>query len=263
MDWDDAYANMPHIPGGADYPPRWAAAAEAFRATVRGETDLPYGDHPRQRFDLFLPEGAPRGLAVFVHGGYWLRFDKSLWSHLAAGPLARGWAVAMPSYRLAPEVAISQITADVARALPDIAARVDGPVALAGHSAGGHLVARMLCEDVALTGDVSARIQRAVSISPVSDLRPLRNTAMNADFKLTEEAARAESPVFHRPRPDVPVQVWVGGDERPVFLDQARWLAEAWPGAQLTVVPGKHHFDVIEGLEAPDSPLTEALLGGL
>lgn len=263
IDWDDAYANMPHIPGGADYPARWAAEAEAFRKGARGETDIPYGNHPRQRFDLFLPEGAPRGLTVFVHGGYWLRFDKSLWSQLAAGPLSRGWAVAMPSYRLAPEAAIAGITADILHALPVMAARVAGPIALAGHSAGGHLVARMICNDVVLPEDVAARIARVVPISPVSDLRPLRNTAMNADFKLTEDAARAESPVFHWPRPGVPVSVWVGGDERPVFLDQARWLAEAWAGAGLTIVPGRHHFDIVEGLTAPDSPLTEALLSGL
>ena len=30
-DWDDAYANAPHIPGGAGFPDRWAAEAGAFR----------------------------------------------------------------------------------------------------------------------------------------------------------------------------------------------------------------------------------------
>jgi arylformamidase len=34
-------------------------------------------------YDLFLPEGTPAGLAVFVHGGYWKAFDRSVWSHLA------------------------------------------------------------------------------------------------------------------------------------------------------------------------------------
>ena len=30
-DLDDAYANMPYIPGGADYPAAWAKAAAAYR----------------------------------------------------------------------------------------------------------------------------------------------------------------------------------------------------------------------------------------
>ena len=147
MELDDAYANVPYIPGGAQYPARWTVAAEAFRARLsaerRAELGLPYGDGARQAFDLFHPTGAARGLCVFVHGGYWLRFDRTLWSHLAAGPLARGWAVAMPSYDLCPEVRIADITRQIARAICVMAARTDGPLALVGHSAGGHLVARM------------------------------------------------------------------------------------------------------------------------
>jgi len=264
IDWDDAYANAPHIPDAESYPPRWSAAASAFRENARGETEVPYGDHPRQRFDLFLPEDAPLGLVVFVHGGYWLKFDKSFWSHLAAGPVARGWAVVLPSYRLAPEVPIAKITADIARALPAMADRVpEGPLVLTGHSAGGHLVARMICEDVALPEAIAVRIARVVPISPVADLRPLMGTQMNEAFRLDDASAREESPVLHRPRAGVSVTVWIGGAERPVFLDQARWLTEAWPGAALHIAGGRHHFDVIEGLEAPESDLTRALLDGL
>ena len=260
-DWDDAYANAAHVPGGADYPEKWAAAAAEYRAVEqalgRAMVNLRYGEGAREVFDLFYPSGRPEGLVVFIHGGYWLRFDKSFWSHLAAGPTARGWAVAMPSYTLAPEARISEITSQVARAVAAAAGRVAGPLVIAGHSAGGHLAARMLCVDVALP--VADRVVRAVPISPLSDLRPLMLTSMNADLGLDDAEARAESPIFH-PAPMAEVHVWVGSAERPAFLDQARWLSEAW-GARLTVAPGRHHFDVIEGLAEPDSPLTAALLG--
>ncbi|MEL6794674.1 MAG: alpha/beta hydrolase, partial [Pseudomonadota bacterium] len=111
-DWDDAYANGAHIEGAADYPPRWVAAAAAFRNGLgpRAEIDVAYGAGGRNRLDLFRPEGAAKGLIAFIHGGYWRAFDKSYWSHLAAGPLARGWAVALPSYTLAPAARISEIT---------------------------------------------------------------------------------------------------------------------------------------------------------
>jgi arylformamidase len=260
-DWDDAYANAAHIPDGADYPGRWAAAAAEYRAVEqalgRAMLNLRYGEGEREIYDLIYPAGRPEGLVVFIHGGYWLKFDKSFWSHLAAGPAARGWAVAMPSYTLAPEARISGITRQVARAVAAAAGRVQGPVVIAGHSAGGHLAARMLCADVALP--VLDRVISAVPISPLSDLRPLMLTSMNADLGLDEAEAKAESPVFH-PAPAVPVHVWVGAAERPAFLDQARWLSEAWD-AQLTVVPARHHFDVIEELAEPGSPLTGALLG--
>ena len=112
-----------------------------------GQLDISYGQSLRQRFDLFLPENPPKGLFVFVHGGYWLRFDKSDWSHFAQGPLAHGWAVAMPSYDLCPSVSIAQITRQISQAIMQSAARIAGPLILAGHSAGGHLVARMACAD--------------------------------------------------------------------------------------------------------------------
>ncbi len=257
---DDAYANAAHIPGGDAYPERWAAAAGAFRERLSGDgrarLDLRYGNSDRQAFDLFLPDDDAQGLSVFVHGGYWLRFDRSFWSHLAAGPLARGWAVAMPSYDLCPGVTIAQITAQIGRAVPAMAAEIGGALTLSGHSAGGHLVARMLAPGM-LPETVKSRITHVVPISPVSDLRPLMKTSMNDQFRLDVAAAKAESPVFQQP-PNVPVTVWVGGDERPVFLDQAQWLAQAWECAHV-VVPGKHHFDVIDALEDPASDLVRRL----
>ena len=259
MDMDAAYSNSDHVPGSADYPPRWTAAAEAFRKGLgaRAELDLAYGGHPRARFDLFHPEGAPRGVVVFVHGGYWKAFDKSTWSHLAAGPLARGWAVAMPSYTLCPEVRIADITRQIAAAVQSMAARVEGPIRLTGHSAGGHLVARM-CAPGMLSDEVAGRVARVVPISPVADLAPLMQTQMNEVLRIDAAEAQAESPV-HQPPPQVPVTVWVGGAELPAFLDQAERLAQAW-GVDGRAPDGQHHFNVIEPLAEPDSPLTRALL---
>ncbi len=42
----------------------------------------------------------------------------------------------MPSYDLCPTIRISGITAQIARAVTAIAARMDGPLVLTGHSAG-------------------------------------------------------------------------------------------------------------------------------
>ncbi len=266
MDPDSAYENSRFIPGGDAYPARWNAEAEAWREKMvragQARLDRAYGEGDRQRLDLFLPPEEPRGLVVFVHGGFWLDFDRRSWSHLAAGPVARDWAVALPSYNLAPRARLADITAEIAGAVTYAAGWIDGPLVLTGHSAGGHLAARMACRDVALPAGIAARLARIVAISPLSDLRPLLGLRMNAELGLDAAEAAAESPVLLQPRP-VPVTVWVGGDERPAFLDQARWLAEAWPNADLRVEPGRHHFDVIDGLTDPESPLTAALVGGL
>ncbi|MDQ2094095.1 alpha/beta hydrolase [Rhodalgimonas zhirmunskyi] len=258
MDWDDAYANAAHISGAESYPPRWEADASAFRAQAHGRLGLAYGTGARERFDLFLPASEAAGLVVFIHGGYWMKFDHSYWSHLATGPLARGWAVAMPSYDLCPDLRISGITAQIARAIEAAANEVTGPIAVTGHSAGGHLSARML-ERGLLSDDAAARLRKVVPISPLSDLRPLMRTSMNDTLHIDAAEAQQESPVFMTDRLNVPVTVWVGGDERPAFLDQANWLGEAW-GCDVHIKPGRHHFDVIDALADKQSRLVDALV---
>jgi alpha-beta hydrolase superfamily lysophospholipase len=167
--------------------------------------------------------------------------------------------VAIPSYPLAPDVRISQITRAIARAVQCAATYVQAPIYLTGHSAGGHLVARMLCRDVAIPEDVRGRFMNVVPISPLSDLRPFLETSMNDSLGLDEAEAIAESPVSHE-RLRIPLTVWVGAEERPAFLDQARWLAEAWH-RDVRVAPGRHHFDILDDLEHPDSPLVRSILG--
>lgn len=254
---DAAYANAPHIPGAETYPPRWRAEAAAFRATARAELDLSYADAPGAALDLFHPNGDAAGLVVFVHGGYWRAFGKGDWSHLARGALACGHAVAVVGYPLAPRARIAELTRLVARAVDHAAGIVDGPVRLTGHSAGGHLVARLVMADAAPA--CADRIAACLPVSPVADLRPIFGQAMNDDLRLDPAEADAESPALGHPLPGPRVSIHVGADERPSFLWQARALAAAW-SAPLHLTPGRHHFDVIDALADPESTLVADLL---
>ncbi len=251
MDWDDRFANGAYIENAADYPARWAAEAAAFRAAVTCELDVSYGPTARQVMDIFHRDRPSKGIVVFVHGGYWRMFDKNAWSHLAAGAVARGWTVVMPSYDLCPDVRIGAITDQITAAVRFAADRLTGPIRLTGHSAGGQIVAQLAGMD---WGD---RLEHVLPISPVTDLLPLMQTQMQDDFQLTEAEAIAQSPI-NAPAPDVPVTVWVGADERPVFIEQAQALGKAW-GCPVTFVPDQHHFNVIDGLADADSPITKQL----
>ncbi|KGF69844.1 esterase [Hoeflea sp. BAL378] len=268
-DYDDAYANGPYIDGAADYPPRWTEQAQAFRDRLseagRARLDLGYGSAPRNRLDLFLPEGEARGLAVFVHGGYWKAFDRSVWSHLAAGPLAHGYAVAMPGYTLCPDNRVAGIAREIAEAVSFAAGEVAGPIRLTGHSAGGQLVTRMISGEPLLPEAVLARIAGVTSISGVHDLRPIMKTEMNEILHIDAEEARSESPVLHTPLAAIPVTAWVGLAERPEFVRQNRALYEIWRGLatpmRMHEEPARHHFDVVDGLADPAHPLCRAFLG--
>lgn len=264
-DWDNAYANGPNIAGGERWPDAWTGPAEDFRrlAAKKATTDIAYGEHPRETMDLFMPDETPRGLFVFVHGGFWIRFDKSTWSHFAAGALACGWAVAMPSYPLCPEVHVREIAQSVSRAVALASARIDGPIRLAGHSAGGQIVARLLCGGTGLPDTVLDRIDRVMPISGVHDLRPMMRTQLNDTIGLDAAEARAESPALLEPAVDVPVICWVGAGERSEFVRQNALLANVWRGLGLATEcveePDRHHFDVIDGLRSDSSPMSRAL----
>ena len=267
-DWNDAYANGPNIPGGDRWPAAWVQPAQAYRDELlgvgRATLDIAYGERPRNRFDLFMPEARPTGLVVFVHGGFWRALDKGFWSNLARGAVESGYAVAMPSYTLCPEARISDITREIGAAIEKAASMIEGPLYFTGHSAGGHLVTRMISATSPLPDSVRARIRHTVSISGVHDLRPLLKTAMNADLRIDAAEAQAESPVLLAPLPNTRLTCWVGAGERPEFIRLNALLANIWTGlgAQTCTIeePGRHHFNVVDGLADPRHPLVEILL---
>lgn len=267
-DWDSAYANGANIAGSDRWPAAWAEPAQAFRdalsAEGRARLDIAYGDGPRNRFDLFLPKAAPRGLVVVIHGGYWLETDKSLWSHLANGAVSSGFAVAMPSYSLCPEIRIGGIVREIGTAIGKAAAMVGGPLMLTGHSAGGHLATRMVTTTTPLAADVARRIRNVVSISGLHDLRPIMYTAMNKELAIDEEEALAESPALLRPVDGARITCWAGGGERAEFLRQNALLANIWTGLGATtsvvIEPDRHHYSIVDGLADPAHPLTQSLI---
>ncbi|WP_164659641.1 alpha/beta hydrolase [Tropicibacter sp. Alg240-R139] len=254
IDWDDAFDNSGYVAGSDKLAAAWAAQAESYRAKG-GEFDLPYGDCARNRFDLFRPQGPAKGLIVFVHGGYWQMLDKSYWSHFAAGPLSRGWALAIPSYTLAPQARLSEMVTEIAAATSEAAGMVDGPVRLIGHSAGGHLVSRMACMD----GPESDRLDRVISVSGIHDLRPLLWTKMNDVLHLDASEAEAQSPALLPKRAGLDVTAWVGALERPELVRQARTLSENWQVSNV-FEPDQDHFSVVEAIGQPGSPLLTELL---
>ena len=263
-DWDDAYSNAAHIPDSQRWPDEWSASAARYREHCRCDLDIAYGDHARQVYDLYFPEGDPAGLFVFIHGGYWLEFDKSYWSHLARGAVDSGWAAAVPSYVLCPQAGIRDITPMIGTAIMHAADRIPGPIVLTGHSAGGHLAACMVCDGSPLPYELRQRIIHTVSISGLHDLRPLVKTQMNTQLNLTDHEAMHLSPAFRIPDPQCRLTAWVGEAERPEFLRQSHLIANAWRGCgawtQCVVAPDRHHFDVIDGLCDAQSPLMEAIL---
>ncbi|MEZ5776415.1 MAG: alpha/beta hydrolase [Hyphomicrobiaceae bacterium] len=246
--------------------PQWAAAT---RARLAHEADLAYGAHPRETFDLF-PAAAPRGALVFIHGGYWRAFSKSDFSWIADALVPAGISVALLGYPLCPEVTIGDIAGSCRRALPLVRERLGAAASkglvVAGHSAGGYLVAALHATDWRACGQSRPPFTAGLSISGIFDLRPLIATSMNAGIGLTAASAAAFGLADAPALGDAPLTFAYGACESAEFARQSLTQAALWrrSRAHALAIEGRHHFDVIEELRLPGSPLyreVERLLG--
>jgi acetyl esterase/lipase len=125
--------------------------------------DGPDADRVKHKCDVFYPRRADNcPVVVLVHGGVWMIGDKSCMGlYSAVGKfLARNGIVAvLPNYRLTPWVKHPEHVKDVARAIAWTqrnCRRYGGrgnQLFLAGHSAGGHLVALAATDDTYLKAE--------------------------------------------------------------------------------------------------------------
>ncbi len=203
------YNNRARVPGHPAVIAGWIRDAAAFRAAHPPEV-LAYGSGSREAMDLFLPAEI-RGVAMFFHGGYWQALDRSSASHCAAGLLAHGIAVGVPSYDLCPAVPLARIVEQAEAAARALHARLGRPMLVSGHSAGGHLSAMLMAR---LPAEVVAA---ALPVSGVFWLEPLIPTSLNTALGLDAATARELSPAL-LPSPGRPLHCAVGGAESSEFL---------------------------------------------
>lgn len=241
---------------------RYDEASAAARAGLDCRLDLRYGDHPRQRFDLF-PAGPGTPLLVFVHGGYWQSLDKERFSLVASALVKRGFTVALPTYPLAPEVRLDRIVRSVGAAFDAIVAALDAPPPFwiaCGHSAGGHLAAMLA---IARSGG-PVPLAACIPISGIFDLEPLIRTSLNQALALDPVSAHASSPCRRQPAA-CRLLAYVGTDETPDFVRQSSAYAQHWrqSGAQSDCVAlrNRNHYTILGDLLEQRSSIAEGIVG--
>ncbi len=243
----------------------WLARCAAFRKASRARCDLTYGPGERETFDLF-PAREPTGaLLIYIHGGYWQRGDKSMYSFIAEPFLENGVAVAVLNYNLCPSVRLGEIAPQIRRAVVSLYGSADthgfdgNQLYVMGHSAGGHLTAMMMATDwPALDSALPANLVKAgVPISALFELEPLVHTSINEGPQMDVEEAIRESPMFMAPATDAPQLVVVGGAETPEFHRQSDDYCEKYRTDARRMdrysVPDADHFDELNRLAEADS----------
>lgn len=64
------------------------------------DVDIPYGALPRQKVDIYTPNGTIDGVVVYIHGGGWSGGDKTTDSSLCSAVCLAGYVVVAVNYRL-------------------------------------------------------------------------------------------------------------------------------------------------------------------
>jgi arylformamidase len=258
---DAAYNNSAAVADSDRWLERWRRRSDEVRGIPGARLDVAYGPKERTRLDYFPagPPGAP--LFVFLHGGYWQRNAKEMFAFVAEGPRQRGIDVAVVGYTLAPAARLSEIVREVSDALSFLHANaaVFGfdrrALCVGGWSAGGHLAA-VSCGHPA--------VRSALAISGIFDLEPIALSYLDERLRLDAGEVAALSPA-RTLRPGLaPLALAVGGDELPELQRQSTSFRDAagslGVALALHVLPGHHHYSILDELARPDGALTGALL---
>jgi arylformamidase len=252
---DAAYNNMAAVPDSGARLADLTTRSAALRARLPGECDLVYGPRTRNRIDIFRCGRKDAPLLVFIHGGWWQRNSKEVFSCMAEGPLACGMDVALVGYTLAPDASLTVIASEIWAALDCLAAREPvGSCVLSGWSAGGHLTALSMAH---------AFVAAGLSISGVFDLEPIRHSYINAKLHLDREEASLLSPALLAPVPK-PLTLAYGSNELPELQRQSRDHAvrpmlDGVPRAKALIslkpLSGHDHFSILEEMARADGAL--------
>jgi acetyl esterase len=251
------------------------------RVGVNCDRDLTYGSHVRHRLDWYRPEkpvSESTPILIFVHGGGFIRGDKSERAHVGYAWARLGWETLIPNYRLAPEHGWPAGAHDVAAVCQWVRctwpAWTQRPLFLVGESAGAaHVATALLCRRfnatqgwtrygaALISGTYNPSLEAAAATQLGVSQPDQRNQAyFGADPNTWSEKGLIEQ--VDAP----PFALWLSYAELDSLQFQvgtcelfSRLVLRHNFQPELNVIRGHSHLSQIYGLGTSDDPLTEPL----
>lgn len=234
-----------------------------------------FGTHPRQRLDVYRPASAaalpPLPIILFLYGGSWQSGTREGYGFAARALAAGGFVVAVPDYRLVPEVRFPAFLEDNAQALRWVRAnagrlRADPTrIVLVGHSAGAYNAA-MLALDPRWLGEDRRFVRGFAGLAGPYDFLPLEGPITVAAFGHAADPGQTQ-PISFASAGDPAALLLHGAEDRTVSPRNSRRLADrlAASGVQATarIYPGTGHVGIVTALARPfrsKAPVLEDVL---
>ena len=250
----------------------FVGACDAVDGDFKKMKDIKFAevDGLELKLDLYRPKEAENPpLIVWVHGGAWRRGSKN---NMPLTDLVReGFAIASVDYRLSPVAKFPAAIHDIKGAIRFLRAQQGEygfnakKIAIAGASAGGHLVAlvgttnghKKLEGDVGGNLDQSSDVQAVVSYYGASNFMTILNQSTPHGLSVRvpalelfiggrpeeePELAKLASPVFHVDRSDPPLLLIHGDQDPQMPINQSHELHGKYKEQDLEVV-----FEVVYG----------------
>lgn len=241
------------------------SAVDALNATISTSGvaithDIAYRPGAKGGLDIYRPTGIATTtglpLVVFIYGGSWQSGSKDQYPFVAA-PLARaGMVVAVPNYRLYPEIQYPTFIEDCAQAVAFARAHATewgadpARVFVVGHSAGGYN-ALMLATDpkyLAAQGMKPGDLAGVVALAGPADFLPIKED----DIKLVFGAAFTSpdtQPINHVDGRNPPILLLHGDADDTVYVRNSTALDKkikvAGGPVELKIYPGIGHIGII------------------
>ncbi|GGJ26501.1 alpha/beta hydrolase [Deinococcus roseus] len=219
------------------------------------QRDLPYGENPRQKLDVYLPRHkGSHPVLVFVHGGTWQKYKKEDFKFIGESFARADYVTVVINYRLYPEVQYPAFLQDTAKALRWVRDHVrehsgdPDRIFVMGHSAGGYNAAMTLTDPGFLQAEglKATDFKGMIGIAGIYDIPPL-------DGVFPEDASRKEvMPVYRVSGPLPPFLLISAGNDDLVMPENATRLARALQDngtpVETATIPGLGHTDILATL---------------
>ena len=248
------YNNRYHVPDFETHLQLWQRLSLQTEKELNIVKDISYGPSKRECLDIVPSAKSNSKVLVFIHGGYWQKFDKSNFHFIAKTFYSYEITTVIINYPLSPVATMNEIVSSCHAALTWVHNNIKtyngdaNNIFIAGHSAGAHLAAMLLLKE----NTEMNFIKGICGFSGLYNLMPIQHSNINDGLGMNSEMASKNSPALNEPTTICPIVLACGSDETDEFIDQSKELQKNWQqkinSIKFIEIPGLNHFSILSAI---------------